>query len=193
MAGGGHRHARFPAWRSFLLTARRRRREYPPDGIVDRLGVRGTDTVMDFGCGPGFFTEAFAAEAGRVVAVDAQPKVLAKARRRLGPAASRVTFVATTDGTRIDVPSESVDLVFVAFVFHELGDPDAVLRELQRTMRPGARLVLMERTEPARGLLNAPKVDPDAIERDVHRSGFARRGRVLWSSSTLFFFEKSAR
>ena len=192
MASARHAHPRFPAWLSFLLTGRRRRREYPPEAIADRLGIRPEHTVMDFGSGPGFFTGAFAAKARRVVAVDAQPAMLEKARKRLGRAAATVEFVSTEDGTVVDVPSDSVDLVFLSFVFHELGNPDVVVRELARTMRPGARLVIMERTEPARSPFNPPRVDPARVEQHVVRAGLAARERIRWSRASLLVFEKPA-
>jgi len=167
MAVPQHTHSRCPAILAFALTRRRRRREYPPEAIAARIGIGPTDVVMDFGCGPGFFTEAFAAEAGRVVAVDAQPAMLKKARKRLGPMAGRVEFVATEDGTRIAVPSASVDLAFLAYVYHEVSDSARVLSELARALRPGGRLVIMERTESSRGLFKPPLIDPESVERDV--------------------------
>ncbi len=114
MSGVGHKHPRFPAWLSFALTRRGRRRRYPPEAIVERLGVRATDAVLDFGCGPGFFTEGFAAKARRTVAVDAQPEMFEKARKRLGSAAANVEFIATEDGRSIRVAPESIDLAFLA-------------------------------------------------------------------------------
>lgn len=185
------RHAQFPSLLAFALTRRRRRREYPPAAIAARLGIGPMDTVMDFGCGPGFFTEAFAAKAGRDVAVDAQPAMLKKARKRLGPAAARVEFVATRDGTELAVLPASVDLAFLAYVYHEVEDPVRVLSELARTLRPRGRLVIMERTEPARGPFNPPLIDPQSVEQEAGSAGFALRNRIPWSRSTLLVFEKS--
>ena len=189
MDPGRHAHPRFPSWRAFVLTGRRRRREYPPEAIAARIGVGPADVVLDFGCGPGFFTEAFAAKAARVFAVDAQPAMLRKARRRLGRAAARVEFVATGDGARIDVPSASVDLVFVAYVYHEVGDPARVLAELARTLRHGGRLVIMERTEGGPSRFRAPVVDPESVDREVRLAGFVFKERIRWSESSLLVFE----
>ena len=192
MSGGGHKHPRFPAWLSFALTRRGRRREYPPEAIVERLGVRATDAVLDFGRGPGFFTEGFAAKARRTVAVDAQPEMLQKARKRLGPAAANAEFIATEDGRSIRVASESIDLAFLAYVYHELEHPEAVLRELARTLTPGGRLVIMERTEPGWRPFQPPQIDADSVEKEVGRAGFAVRERIRRSRSTLLVFVKAA-
>ncbi len=191
MAYSRHTHPRFPSLLAFALTRRRRRREYPPEAIAARLGIGPADTVMDFGCGPGFFTEAFAAKAGRVFAVDAQPAMLRKARKRLGPAAAHVEFVATVDGTQLAVPSASIDLAFLAYVYHEVEDPARVLSELARTLRLRGRLVIMERTEPARGPFNPPLIDPQSVEQEARSAGFAPQDRIPWSRSTLLVFEKA--
>jgi len=191
MASSRPAHRQFPSLLAFMLTRRRRGREYPPPEIAARIGIGPSDVVMDFGCGPGFFTEAFAARAARVVAVDVQPAMLRKARKRLGPGAARVDFVVTADGTHLDVPTASVDLVFLAYVYHEVGDSARVLSEFVRTLRPGGRLVIMERTEGGSHGFRPPVIDPESVERDVRLGGFAPRERIRWSESSLLVFEKA--
>jgi precorrin-6B methylase 2 len=48
---------------------------------LDRLGVRVDDVVIDFGCGPGFYTIPLAGLAGRVIAIDSQTGMLEKASK----------------------------------------------------------------------------------------------------------------
>ena len=57
--------------------------------VLDRLELRGNETVLDAGCGTGRVTAALAARlpAGRVIAVDASPAMAAQARERLGAGA----------------------------------------------------------------------------------------------------------
>lgn len=191
VASAHHAHARFPSWLAFTLTRRRRRREYPPEAIAARIGVGPSDVVMDFGCGPGFFTEALARKAARVIAVDVQPAMLKKARKRLGSSAARVDFVVTADGTQLDVPTASVDLVFLAYVYHEVPESARLLSEFARTLRPGGRLVIMERTQGVPSGFRAPVMDPDSVEKEVQLLGFAPRERIRWSESTLLVFERA--
>src|SRR6476620_7833132 len=61
--------------------------------VLDRLDLRGDETVVDAGCGSGRVTEQLLARLprGRVIAVDASEKMLAAARERVS--ADRVTFL----------------------------------------------------------------------------------------------------
>src|SRR5512138_1264458 len=72
------------AWLSFTLTNILRRLAHDPVRILGPF-VKDGDTVLDVGCGPGFFTVPMArlvGPLGRVVAVDIQEKMLEKARRK---------------------------------------------------------------------------------------------------------------
>lgn len=57
-----------PVWLSFMLSNSIRKWLDPPSRVLDRLGVRADDVVIDFGCGPGFYTIPLARMAGRVIA-----------------------------------------------------------------------------------------------------------------------------
>ena len=57
-----------------VLDTRFRHFIYRPDRLAEKY-VKPGDRVLDFGCGPGFFTRAFAqrvGESGQVFAVDLQ-------------------------------------------------------------------------------------------------------------------------
>ncbi|MGA3407062.1 MAG: hypothetical protein ABSD49_15135, partial [Candidatus Bathyarchaeia archaeon] len=62
-----HMHKRFPERLSFLLYNPIRRRLNPPTRLISRLGVGDKDTVIDFGCGPGFYTIPLARIAARTI------------------------------------------------------------------------------------------------------------------------------
>ena len=44
----------------------------------------------------------------------------------------------------VKLPPASVDLVLMVDVYHELSQPQAILRHLRESLRPGGRLVLLE-------------------------------------------------
>ena len=80
MSKGEKKEETFPAHLSFLLDNPVRRWRDPPARILERLGIGGETVVLDFGCGPGFYTIPFARIARRVVAVDIQPEMLERGR-----------------------------------------------------------------------------------------------------------------
>jgi trans-aconitate 2-methyltransferase len=56
--------------------------------VLERLALRGDETVLDAGCGSGRVTQKLLERlpGGRVVAFDASSTMLEEARRRLAPA-----------------------------------------------------------------------------------------------------------
>src|SRR3954453_22633590 len=106
--------------------------------VLDRLELRGDETVLDAGCGSGELTAELAARVprGRVLAVDGSPRMAALARERLGDRAT----VWVSDLLELDVP-ERVDLVFSAATFHWIGDHERLFQRLRAALRPGGRLV----------------------------------------------------
>lgn len=108
------------------------------------LRVRPDEAVADLGCGTGYFALPLARRVRRLWALDVEPKMLATLRPRI-PAALRGRVklrLARAEATGL--PSGSIDLALLAFVFHELGAPVRFRREMARILAPGGRLVIAE-------------------------------------------------
>lgn len=109
--------------------------------ILERLPLAGDERVLDAGCGTGRVTEALRDRlpAGRVIALDASPSMLAEARRRLGD--DRVEYLLADLGRRGLPIGEPVDAVFSNATFHWITDHEALFANLAAVLRPGGRLV----------------------------------------------------
>jgi SAM-dependent methyltransferase len=97
--------------------------------------------VVDFGAGTGWSTRWLAQLGCEVVAVDVSPLALDVARLRFErlPVVGHQpepTFLVS-DGVHLDLPDESVDHIICLGAFHRVPDPEAVLAELGRVLRPG--------------------------------------------------------
>jgi trans-aconitate 2-methyltransferase len=105
--------------------------------VLQRLPLRGDEAVLDAGCGSGRVTVELARRLprGRLVAVDASPSMVEKARAAL-PAAE--VFLANLSELEL---AEPVDAVFSNAVFHWIEDHDALFARLHAALRPGGRLV----------------------------------------------------
>lgn len=106
--------------------------------VLDRLGLEGGETVLDAGCGSGRVTALLLERLprGRVIAVDAAPSMVVKAREALGHRAD----VHQAQLTELTLETE-VDAVFSNAVFHWVPDHDALFARLHAALRPGGRLV----------------------------------------------------
>jgi trans-aconitate 2-methyltransferase len=106
--------------------------------VLDRLPLRGGETVLDAGCGSGRVTAMLLERlpAGHVIAVDSSPSMVEHARRALGERAT-VLQASLTD-LELDDP---VDAAFSNAVFHWIADHDRLFERLFAALRPGGRLV----------------------------------------------------
>jgi trans-aconitate 2-methyltransferase len=107
-------------------------------GVLDRLPLRGDETVLDAGCGSGRVTRLLLERLprGHVVAVDAAPSMVEYAREALGARAT----VLQSDLVDLEL-DEPVDAAFSNAVFHWIPDHDLLFRRLHEALRPGGRLV----------------------------------------------------
>jgi SAM-dependent methyltransferase len=119
--------------------AQRRRRE-----VLRLLALRAGERVLDVGCGPGFLTAEIAAavgSGGRVQAIDASESMLALAKARC--AALPQVSLALGDAARLELPDAGFDAVTSVQVHEYVQDIEGGLRELQRVLRSGGRLLLV--------------------------------------------------
>ena len=161
-----------------------RRLLHDPRRILAGLAAPG-ETVVDLGCGPGFFTLPLAemvGPEGRVVAVDLQPAMLERLRSRAekaGLAGSIILHACSVDGLG-ELPPAHAALAF--YMVHEVPDVARFLGEVSGALRPGGRFLLVE----PRG-----HVSPSAFAATVslaEAAGLRRVGapRVRLSRTTLF-------
>jgi trans-aconitate 2-methyltransferase len=109
--------------------------------VLDRLELRGDETVVDAGCGSGRVTEQLLERLprGRVIAVDASEKMLDAARRRVG--SDRVTYLHQ-DLAALDLgEDERADAILSTATFHWIADQAALYWSLAGALKPGGRLV----------------------------------------------------
>ena len=98
--------------------------------------------VLDLGCGDGAASIALARLGARVVAVESSTTRLARARLAAEEAEVRIEFHHSDPADLAFVRADSVDLVVAVYSLSGVADLGRVFRQLHRTMRPDAALVL---------------------------------------------------
>jgi ubiquinone/menaquinone biosynthesis C-methylase UbiE len=128
--------------------------------VLDALRTAGGGAalrILDVGCGTGFVSGALAGlldPGDLLVGVDQSRGMLARARAKTAGAAG-CAFVRG-DAAALQFADRSFDLVTVNSFLHHVFDYRAVLREIDRVLRPGGYLMLAH--EPNRDFFRSPVV-----------------------------------
>lgn len=144
------------------LTRPERAQEEQPEKALDALEIKPGSVVGDVGAGVGYFTEKLARRVGpngKVYANDIQPEMLVQLRKNM--AKLGIGNVQTVVGAEDDphLPANTLDLILLVDVYHEFSKPQAMLRHMRESLKPGGRLVLLEYR----------KEDPNVPIREEHK------------------------
>ena len=142
-------------------------------------------TVMDVGCGMGYFSIGMAklvGANGKVIAVDLQQKMLdimQKRARRSGVADRITAHRCESDSLGIGRPA---DFILAFWMVHEIGDRDNFFRQLRTILSPQGKILIAE-----------PKMHVTAEELDetieiAQANGFKciDRPQIKFSRTALF-------
>ncbi|HEY1775078.1 MAG TPA: class I SAM-dependent methyltransferase [Solirubrobacteraceae bacterium] len=115
--------------------------EGPPERFAERRdflieAVADAQKVIDVGCGAGWFCEALQSAGAQVVGVDVAGEAIRRARQRCPD----VEF-ALVDGTRLPYVESSFDAAWLGETLEHVQDGIALLEEIGRVLKPGARLI----------------------------------------------------
>lgn len=109
--------------------------------------IRNNMTVLDMGCGPGFFTTELArlvGDEGRVIAADLQEGMLDKVVEKIrGTEPERRVILHKCQEDKIGV-TEKVDFVLAFWMVHEVPDQQRLLGELKSILKPDGRIWIIE-------------------------------------------------
>lgn len=110
----------------------------PPKKALRKVKITPMNRVLDFGCGTGSYSIAAAemvGKTGRVYALDVSP--LALQRTKSIASKRKLTNIETIQSNcRTGLENNEIDVVLLYDTFHDLTDPDGVLQEIHRVLKP---------------------------------------------------------
>ena len=117
-----------------------------PEKILKPFISKGM-TVLDLGCGPGFFSLEIAnllQNTGKVIAADLQEGMLEKVRNKItGTEFEQRIEIHKCGNSQIGI-SEQVDFILAFYMVHEVLNQDLLFKELKSILKPGGRLYIIE-------------------------------------------------
>jgi ubiquinone/menaquinone biosynthesis C-methylase UbiE len=102
--------------------------------------------VLDYGCGPGNYTIAAAelvGPSGKVYAVDIHAHAISEVQNKADIKGLRNVQTILTD-CNTKLPDSSVDIVLLFYVLHDFKNPDAIIKELNRVLKPRGVLLVID-------------------------------------------------
>lgn len=124
-----------------------REREERCSLMLANLGMKRGMTIVDMGCGNGFYALQMArvvGAEGKVIGVDIQPEMLKMLKERSSKA--ELTNIEPILGTVADpkLPQGKVDLILCVDVYHEFSHPEQMLKGMRDSLAPGGVIALLE-------------------------------------------------
>jgi SAM-dependent methyltransferase len=109
--------------------------------VLERVGVKAGDNVLDYGCGPGIFSVAAARVVGRtghVFSVDVSERALQATRNRASAGGVRniETILQSAGTVKIPLADAAVNAVVIYDVLHDIKDKHGLFKEARRVLRP---------------------------------------------------------
>jgi SAM-dependent methyltransferase len=141
------------------------------DRVMDLLDITPGKNVADLGAGSGWFTVRAARRvgpAGAVIAEDINPLAIEHIGKRI--LKEDLPNVRTVLGSPEDprLPSESVNAVLMLKMYHEIAHPVPAMKVLQRALRPGAKVGIIDRN----GSGANHGINRDVVIKEMARAGY---------------------
>jgi predicted methyltransferase len=164
---------------SVLTQVERERDQWQrPTEVMALLDLRDGATVVDFGCGAGYFAlklSAIVGSSGTVLATDIRRESLAFLWIRAVLSHRRNLRVIHGEPDDPRLPPVALDGILIANTYHELPAPKQMVATLIRTLKSGGRLVVLDRKQRANSPSSDPaprhEADPARAEQDLRDVG----------------------
>jgi ubiquinone/menaquinone biosynthesis C-methylase UbiE len=156
-----------------------REAEEAPSKALAALELKPGMVVADIGAGSGYYTSRLSklvGATGKVYATDIQPGMIELLNRRIQ--SERLANVTPVLGAFDDpkLPPGAIDLAIMVDVYHELSQPQRMLRRIRESLKADGRLVLFEyrAEDPSVPILPLHKMTKAQVKLELEAEGFAQ-------------------
>jgi precorrin-6B methylase 2 len=171
--------------------------EEAPAKLIAKLAVKPGQNIADVGCGSGYYSRRLAPQVlpgGKVYGVDIQPemlRMLEESARKEG-VTNIVPVLSTADDPKL--PAGAIDWILLVDVYHELQNPEPMLRKMREALSPTGRVVLVEfrlEGDTAAHIRTEHRMSVEQVKKEWEPAGFELV--ELWEgmpTQHVFFFAR---
>ncbi len=170
-----------------------REREENVSQAIENMDIQPDERIADIGAGSGYYTFRMAREAprGKVFAVDIQPEMLDIMQQRIEEEGIENVELIRGSETSPKLTANSVDLVTMIDVYHELSHPRETMQNIVSALRPGGRFILLEyrMEDPTVPIKRLHKMSEEQAVREMESVGLRLRenmDNLPWQHFMIF-------
>ena len=149
---------------------------------IANMGIRPDEHIADIGAGSGYYAFRMARKVpeGKVYAVDLQPEMLSIMRNKISQDSIKNVALVQGSETSPNLAENSVDLVIMVDVYHELSQPREMMQEIVKALKPDGRFVLLEyrMEDPAVPIKKLHKMSEKQAVREMKSVGLRLRENI---------------
>jgi ubiquinone/menaquinone biosynthesis C-methylase UbiE len=149
----------------------------PRRNILKEAEIKQGDYMLDYGCGPGSYIiplSELTGKSGKIYALDSHPLAIRMVQKIVSK--KRLTNVKTIySDCNTGLPDNSIDVVLLYDVLHDLNKPDEVLEELHRVLRSNGILSVSDHH------MKENEIVSKVTDRGLF--GLSKRGKITYSFS----------
>ena len=135
------------------LESEERKKILPVERILQEMKIKQGNTLIDFGCGIGYFSIPaldFVGESGTVIAVDASNEMLQELVKRSGHRKNlKIIYGDSLIGLKADI-------ILLSMVIHEVNNPKELLETCFAALKPGGRVIVIDWQKKETGTMGPP-------------------------------------
>ena len=157
------------------------------DRVMDILGITTGKNVADIGAGSGWFTVRAARRVGegaQVYAVDINPEAIHYIEERSHKEGLQNIKGILGREDNPALPANEVDAVLLLKTYHEVAKPVALLRNLRASLRPGAKVGIIDRN----GNGENHGVQKDVVINEAAEAGYDLAGKYDFVKDDMDYF-----
>jgi len=146
-----------------------------PEYIWTSIGAEKAGTIADIGAGTGLFDKEFSrlSPQSKIIALDVSPTMIEWMNENVIPSFPNISTLLMSE-SQIPLADDSVDVVVMINLHHELSDEMAILKECYRILTSGGKIAICDwkKKETPKGPPLEIRFEPEEIENQLKTAGY---------------------